>query len=67
MEIRDIQEKLETLCSRIDNLENLSSTNNNNNHELKVVTTEQAGDVGNRQEQQVNFNLGQYIFKGQNI
>ena len=54
LEIRDIQEKLETLCSRVDHLENLSSTNIKNNGELEVVTTEQQGDVGNRQEQQVN-------------
>ena len=54
LEIRDIQEKLETLCSRIDNLENLSSTNSNISHELQVVTTDQPRDLGNRQEQQVN-------------
>ena len=54
LEIRDIQEKLKTLCSRVDHLENLSSTNNKNNGELEVVTTEQPSDVGNRQEQQVN-------------
>ncbi len=51
LEIRDIQEKLETLCSRVDNLENLSSRLNKNNGELQVVTIEQPGDVG--QEQQV--------------
>jgi len=54
LKIREIQAKLETLCSRFDNLENLSSTNNNNSGELQVVTTEQPSDVGNRQEQQVN-------------
>ena len=54
LEIRDIQEKLETLCSRIDTLENLSSTNSNISHELQVVTTDQPRDLGNRQEQQVN-------------
>jgi hypothetical protein len=54
LEIRDIQEKLETLCSRFDNLENLSSTNNNNSGELQVVTTEQPSDVGNRQKQKVH-------------
>ena len=54
LEIRDIQDKLKTLCARVDNLENLSSTNNiNNNGELQVVTTEQPSDVGNTQEQQV--------------
>ena len=62
LEIRDIQEKLETLCSRIDNLENLSSTNSNISHELQVVTTEQPRDLGNRQEQQINSILSQYIF-----
>ncbi len=54
LEIRGIQEKLETLCSRVDHLENLSSTNNNiNNGESKDVTTEQPINLGNRQEQQV--------------
>ena len=54
LEIRDIQEKLETLCFRVDNLENLTSRYNSNNEELQVMNTEQPGDVGNRQEQQVN-------------
>ena len=53
LEIRAIQEKLETLCSRFDNLESLNSTNNNNSGELQVVATEQPSDVVNRQEQQV--------------
>jgi hypothetical protein len=53
LEIRDIKEKLETLCSRVDSLENLSSRYNNNNGELQVVTTDQPSDVGNRQEQEV--------------
>jgi len=52
LEIRDIQEKLETLSSRVDNLENLSSKHYNNNGELQVVTTEQPNNE-NRQEQQV--------------
>jgi len=64
LEIRDIEEKLEkiemnerkleTLCSRVDNLENLSSRYNKNNVELQVINTEQPGDVGKRQEHQVN-------------
>jgi len=53
LKIREIQAKLETLCSRFDYLENLNSTNSNNSGELQVVTTEQPSDVGNRQEQQV--------------
>jgi len=53
MEIRDIQKKLKTLSSRVDNWENLSSRYNNTNGELQVMTTEQPSDVGNRQEQQV--------------
>ena len=53
LEIRDIQEKLETLCSRVDSLENLSSTNNNN-VESEVMTIEQPSNDGNRQEQQVH-------------
>ena len=53
LEIKFIQEKLETLCSRVDYLENLNSTNNNNSGELQVVTSEQPSDVVNRQEQQV--------------
>ena len=56
LEIRELQEKLDTLFSRVDNLENLSPTNNNNTGELQFVTTQQPSDVGNRQEQQVyNF------------
>ena len=62
LEIRDIQEKLETLCSRVDNLENLSSRYNNNNGELQVVTTEQLNGVGNRQEPQVHIILLKYLF-----
>ena len=66
-EIRDIEEKLEniernerkleTLCSRVDHLENLNSrcnNNNNNNGELQAVTTEQPSDLGSSREQQVN-------------
>jgi hypothetical protein len=54
LEISEIQAKVDTLCSRVDHLENLNSTNNNNNGELELVITEQPSDVGNRQEQQVN-------------
>jgi len=61
LEIRDIQEKLETLSSRIDNLESLSSKNKNND-ELQVVTSEQPSDVANRQEQQVFTFLSEYLF-----
>jgi hypothetical protein len=53
LEIRELQEKLDTLFSRVDNLENLSTTNNKNTGELQFVTTQQPSDVGNRQEQQV--------------
>ena len=54
-EIKDIEEKFETLCYRVDNLENLGLRyNNNNNGELQAVTTEQPSDLGNSQEQQVN-------------
>jgi hypothetical protein len=63
-EIRELQEKLGTLCSRVDHLENLSSRYNNKNGELQVVTTEQSSDVGNRQEQQVNsFFDNFFLFK----
>jgi len=56
LEIRELQEKLDTLFSRVDNLENLSPTNNNNTGEIQFVTTQQPSDVGNKQEQQVyNF------------
>ena len=54
LEKRDIEEKLETLCSRVDNLESLSSRYNNNNGELQVLTTGQPSDLEDRQEQQVN-------------
>ena len=53
LEIRELQEKLDTLFSRVDNLENLSTTNKNNTGELQFVTTQQQSDVGNRQEQQI--------------
>jgi len=62
LEIREIQEKLETLCARVDNLENLSSRYNNSNGELQVVTIEQPGDVGNSQKQQV-YSFLYYLFK----
>ena len=58
LEISDIQEKMDTLCSRVDHLENLNSTNNNNNGELQIETT----DVGNRQEQQVFTFLYYYFY-----
>ena len=54
LEIRKFEEQLQTLYSRVDNLENLTSRYNSNNEELQVMNTEQPGDVGNRQEQQVN-------------
>jgi hypothetical protein len=60
MEIRNIQEKLDTLSSRVDNLENLSSRSNNS-VELQNVTTEQSSDAGNIQEQQVYAFLVKYI------
>jgi len=47
------ERKLETLCSRVDNLENLNSRHNNSNDELQVAITEKPGDIGNKQEQQV--------------
>ncbi len=43
----DVQEKLDTLSSRVDNLENLSSRSNNS-VELQNVTTEQSIDAGKR-------------------
>jgi len=63
LEIRDIEEKLENLCSRVYNLESISSRyNNNNNGELQVVTTGQSSDLVNRQEQQVNAFLVFFLF-----
>ncbi len=62
LKIKDIQEKLETLSSRVNYLENLSSRFNNNNCELQVVTTEQLNGVGNSQEPQVNIILLKYLF-----
>ena len=53
LEIRKFEEQLQTLYSRVDNLENLTSRYNSNNEELQVMNTEQPGDVGNGQEQQV--------------
>ena len=64
LEIRDIEEKLENLCSRVYNLESISSRyNNNNNGELQVVTTGQSSDLVNRQEQQVNAFLVFFLFE----
>ena len=60
-EIRELQEKLGTLCSRVDHLENLSSRYNNKNGEQQVVTTEKSSDVGNRQEQQVKAYFDKYF------
>ena len=62
LEISDIQAKLETLSSRFDHLESLSSSQNNNNGELEVVRTEQPSDVGKRQEQQVFTFLYYYFY-----
>ncbi len=63
LEIRDIQEKLEALSSRVNNLENLSSRSNNS-VELQNVTAEQSSDAGNRQEQQVySFLVKYFLFK----
>jgi hypothetical protein len=67
LEIRDIEEKLVTLSSRVDHLENLSSRHNNNKDELQVVTTEQSVDVGKRQEQQVYTFLVLYFFIKKNF
>ena len=61
LEIRDIEEKLETLCFRVDNLENLSSSQNNNYGKLQVVTIEKPSDVRNRHEQQVCTFLFLYL------
>ena len=56
--IREIQQKLEALCSRVDQFENMRSRNNNNIGELQNETREQPSALGNRQEQQVdNFFL----------
>ena len=65
-EIKDIQEKLETLCSRINHLENLSSRNNKKNVDLQFVTTEQQGDVANR-HQVYTVNLFGIFFGIENI
>ena len=55
-EIKDIEEKFETLCYRVDNLENLGLRyNNNNNGELQAVTTEQPSDVVIIQRIEVNI------------
>ncbi len=54
----EIEEKLKTLSSKVDNLENISSRHNiiNNNDE-------QSNDVGNIQEQPVNrFHILIYNF-----
>ena len=63
-EIREIQENFETRCSKVDNLENLSSRCNNNNGELKFVTTEEESDVRSKQEQRVyTFSVKYFYLK----
>jgi len=62
LDIRYIQEKLKTLCSRVDNLENMISRNNNNNDELQVVKSEEPSDLGNRQEQEKFYFLNLMFF-----
>ena len=53
------ERKWETLCPRVDTLENLNSKHNKNEAELEVVTTQKTDGFVNRQQQQVNnfFNL----------
>jgi hypothetical protein len=53
LEIREIQDQLDNLSSRVDNLENFNSTNKSYNDELQIVTSEQPRDVVNRKEKQV--------------
>ena len=48
-QIMEIEEKLKTLSSRVDNLENISSR-----HSIINNNDEQSNDVGNIQEQPVN-------------
>jgi len=52
IEIIEIEEKLKTLCSRLDYLENLSSRHSINNN-----NDEQSNDVGNSQKEPVNIIL----------
>ena len=54
-EISEIKEKLYNICTRVENLENLSSRYNKNSSRL-VVTSKQLSDLGNGQEQQVKTN-----------
>ena len=55
-EISEIKEKLYNICTRVENLENLSSRYNKNSSRLEVVTSKQLSDLGNGQEQQVKTN-----------
>jgi len=52
IEIIEIEEKLKTLCSRLDYLEDLSSR-----HSINNKNDEQSNDVGNSQEEPVNIIL----------
>jgi hypothetical protein len=63
LEIREIEEKLErveqnerkleALYARVDSLERLRSRERPENCELDVVRSEEAGDIGKSEEQQV--------------
>ena len=55
--IESNERKLEVICSRIDNLENLSSRQNINNN-----NDERSNDIGNSQEKTVSTFLVRYFY-----
>jgi hypothetical protein len=50
----EMKEKLETICNRLDSLENLNSRYKYRNREMTFEITEQRDGAVNRQEQLVN-------------
>ena len=50
----EMKEKLETICNRLDSLENLNSRYKYRNREITFEITEQRDGAVNRQEQLVN-------------
>ena len=60
--IEQNERKLEALYARVGTLEMLSSSNRSSNSESDVVRSEEAGETGNGQEQQVYYTFQRYSY-----
>ena len=60
--IEQNERKLEALYARVGTLEMLSSSNRSSNSESDVVRSEEAGETGNGQEQQVHYTFQRYSY-----